>query len=287
MQYARFRGRRTMAIKSQILTADMPANAGSEIDRVTPTLCPQDRIVMRHNWYDLTFLHWIVPVEMLRPLIPAELEIDTYEGRAYVGLVPFTMRQVRPAWAPAFPPLSNFHETNVRTYVHLHGRSPGVWFFSLDAANSIAVRVARRLWKLPYHFARMSLIHERQIANLHRSSSLAPTVHYQSERVWPGPVPATCDLRCSPNGPVQPADVGTLEHFLVERYLLYAYRDRRLYCGQVHHTAYPLQTATVHRLQEKMSAAAGLRLPETAPIAHYASAVQVLIFPLRAVSGVE
>ncbi len=241
------------------------------IDRVTPTRCPAERMVMRQNWYDLTFLHWTVPVEQLRPLIPAQLDIDTYEGRAYVGLVPFTMRGVRPVWAPPCPPLSNFHETNVRTYVHLRGRDPGVWFFSLDAANTVAVRIARGVWQLPYHYARMRLT---QVVG---TSALC----YTSERLWPGPVPATCALRCTPNGPVRPAEVGTLEHFLAERYLLYAYRDGRLYRGQVHHAPYPLQTATVTELSESLLAAAGIARPDEPPLAHYAAGVQVRIFPLK------
>src|SRR4051812_19283047 len=113
-----------------------PSN-GIEIDRIAPTHRPSGRTVMRQNWSDLLFLHWEVPVEALRLLLPPGVELDTFEGRAYVGLVPFTMTGVRPTLLPAFPPLSNFHETNVRTYVHFQGRDPGVWFFSLDAANSI------------------------------------------------------------------------------------------------------------------------------------------------------
>jgi uncharacterized protein YqjF (DUF2071 family) len=263
----------------------MLAEAGEGIDRVTPTLCPADRMVMRQNWYDLTFLHWAVPVEQLRPLIPSELEIDTYEGRAYVGLVPFTMREVRPVWAPPFPPLSNFHETNIRTYVHLRGHDPGVWFFSLDAANAMAVRIARGVWKLPYHYARMKLTHETDASTGNGSGAIAPTIVYESERLWPTPLPATCALRCTPDGPVRPAEVGTLEHFLAERYLLYAYRDGRLYRGQVHHTPYPLQTATVHSLSENLMATAGIVRPDTAPLAHYAAEVRVRIFGLKGLRG--
>ena len=119
------------------------------IDRIAPTRLPSGPVVMYHRWVDLLFLHWPVPVEMLRPLIPAGLEIDTFEGVAYIGLVPFTMTKLRPWWGPPVPGLSNFHETNVRTYVHNKGRDPGVWFFSLDAAQSIAVKIARVFWDLP------------------------------------------------------------------------------------------------------------------------------------------
>jgi uncharacterized protein YqjF (DUF2071 family) len=129
------------------------------IDRIAPTLRPLERPVMRQNWRDLLFVHWPIPCESLRPLIPAPLELDLFEGTAYVGLIPFTMTGVRPIGLPAVAGLSSFHETNVRTYVHVGGRDPGVWFFNLEAANSIAVRLARRLFHLPYHYARMFLEH--------------------------------------------------------------------------------------------------------------------------------
>ena len=112
------------------------------IDRIAPTRRPEGRVAQRQSWLDLTFLHWRIPVAALRPLLPAALEIDTYEGDAFIGVVPFTMTGVRPLWAPPVPGISNFHETNVRTYVHLEGRDPGVWFFSLDAASRVAVTIA-------------------------------------------------------------------------------------------------------------------------------------------------
>jgi hypothetical protein len=128
------------------------------MDRVSPTRRPiGQRTVMWQRWADLLFLHWPVPPDELAALLPPGLTLDTFDGQAYVGLVPFTMTGVRPVWAPALPWLSHFHETNVRTYVHCRGRDPGVWFFSLDAANPVAVKIARALWKLPYHFARMRL----------------------------------------------------------------------------------------------------------------------------------
>jgi uncharacterized protein YqjF (DUF2071 family) len=224
---------------------------------------------MRMTWADLGFLHWEIPVAVLRPLVPDALEIDAFEGRAFVGLVPFTMKGVRPVWAPSVPWLSNFHETNVRTYVHHQGRDPGVWFLSLDAANPIAVVIARMLWKLPYHFARMRLQQE------------GAGVRYATDRRWPGPHPGACALRYEPTGPVAPAAVGTLEHFLAERYVLYAFARGRLFSGRVHHTPYPLQTARVEGLEENLLAAAGLARPSTPPLVHYASGVDVEVFALE------
>lgn len=227
---------------------------------------------MRQRWAELLFLHWRLPPRELRDLVPRELELDTFEGEAYVGLVPFTMTGVRPTWAPALPLLSSFHEVNVRTYVHYRGRHPGVWFFSLDAANSLAVLIARTLFKLPYHRARLRL--ERQGAR----------VAYACERLWPGPKPAACQLEYEVTGSPSPARPDTLEHFLAERYILYATARGKLYEGRVHHAPYPLQGARLRALDESLLAAAGLARPSHAPLAHYASEVEVELFGLQAVA---
>src|SRR5215470_10299103 len=112
---------------------------------------------MRQNWRELLFLHWEIRPDRVRRLVPPQLDLDLFEGTAYVGLVPFTMTGVRPVGLLPVPRLSRFHETNVRTYVHRAGRDPGVWFFSLDAANRLAVLGARIGFHLPYYHARMIL----------------------------------------------------------------------------------------------------------------------------------
>ena len=206
---------------------------------------------------------------MLRPLVPKRLEIDTHEGRAYLGLVPFTMTGVRPVWSPALPGLSSFHEVNVRTYVHLEGRDPGVFFLSLDASSRVAVLIARSTYSLPYRFARMSL-----------RRGPAGEVAYASERCWPGPKPAACSMRYWPAGPAGPAVPGTLEYFLAERYVLYTERRGRLVRGRVHHSPYPLQAAGLADLDECLVAAAGVHRGNEAPLAHYAKGVSVELFPL-------
>ncbi len=242
------------------------------IDRIRPTVAPPGRSAMRQRWSDLLFLHWPVPAEALRPMIPDALEIDTFEDTAFIGLVPFTMTGVRPSWAPSVPAISNFLEVNVRTYVHFQGRDPGVWFFSLDASQSLAVRIARRFWNLPYHFARMS-----------QSRSGDGSISYRSERLWPGPVAAGCDLSYRPGGAPSASELGTLEHFLAERYILYAMSRRGLVSGVVHHTPYPLQPASLTSLEETLIAATGIDRPQTAPLVHYASEVRVKVYPLRRV----
>jgi uncharacterized protein len=248
------------------------------IDRLAPTHRPQQRAVMRQKWRDLLFIHWPINPDALRPMIPSQLELDLFEGIAYVGLVPFTMIGVRPVGLPAMVGLSSFHETNVRTYVRVADRDPGVWFFNLEAANPLAVLLARRLFHLPYHYARMFLEHEASPQPLETSSIL-----YAGTRRWPGPLPASYSLRAAPDGPVKPALAGTLEHFLVERYILFTTWKSRTYQGRVHHTPYPLQSANLLSFDETLLAAAGIKRPEIAPFAHFAGGVDVEVFPLRSI----
>src|SRR4051812_29978695 len=123
--------------------------AVDSIDRISPTLEPDASAVMRQDWYHLLFLHWEVPPAELQQLLPPELTVDTFEGKAYVGLIPFTLTGVRPVLTPAIPGISSFHEVNVRTYVHRRGADPGIWFFSLDASSTLAVGAARVAYHLP------------------------------------------------------------------------------------------------------------------------------------------
>jgi uncharacterized protein YqjF (DUF2071 family) len=247
---------------------------GVEIDRVLPTRRPPGRAALRQRWAELLFLHWTVPAEALRPRLPLSLSVDTFEGRAYVGLVPFTMTGVRPLWAPPFSPWSDFRQVNVRTYVHLGGREPGVWFFSLDASNPLAVLMARFFFKLPYHLARMRFEYDGEGA-----------VRYTSDRR--GARPARCTVRCTPCGPAGVAPPGSLEYFLAERYVLYTQGRGSLYRGRVHHHPYPLQPARVDGLEETLLAAAGLTRPEEAPLAHYAREVSAEVFPLERLAPQE
>jgi uncharacterized protein YqjF (DUF2071 family) len=216
------------------------------VDREAPKRRPEQKSAGFHRWRTLSFLHWEVPAATLQPLVHPRLTIDTFEGRAFIGVVPFTMRDIRFFPLPRWPGMTNFHETNVRTYVHLDGADPGVWFFSLDAASRQCVAGARLTYHLPYHFAEMSL-DERDGA-----------IDYRSLRRWPGPTPARFDARVRLGGELGHAAPGTLDDFLCERYLLYSARGGRLYRGQVHHTPYPLREATLERLDETLVAQAGV-----------------------------
>jgi uncharacterized protein len=235
----------------------------AEIDRIAPTLRPAQPIVGYQRWRDLLFLHWPVPVEALRPLVPEPLSIDTYQSVAYVGLVPFWMVGVRPSWAPERSAF-RFLETNVRTYTHLEGRDPSVYFFSLEAASRVAVAVARARFGLPYFWARMGI---------RRDGS---RIEYRSRRVLGGR-PRTWAL-FEPGEHLGPAAPGTLEHFLIERYYLHVQRRGRLWRGQVHHQPYPLQRATLLGLRDELIGAAGLQQPTVPPpLVHYVKGVDVNI----------
>ena len=221
---------------------------------------------MHQDWHHLLFLHWEIPALELQAMVPPELTIDTFEGKAYVGLIPFTLSNVRPVLTPPIPFLSRFHEVNVRTYVHRGGADPGVWFFSLDASSVLAVDAARAFYKLPYFRAQIDF-HDFEFA----SKRDDPT----------GAKPADIYVRYRPaEGPVAPAAPGTLEHFLVERYLLYSMdKQHQLHRARVHHQPYPLQRVEVETLEETLVWAAGIRRPDSAPIRHYAREVNVDIDP--------
>jgi uncharacterized protein YqjF (DUF2071 family) len=248
-----------------------------QIDRIAPTLEPDQPTLLHQNWLHLLFLHWEVPPGELQALLPPRLTLDTYEGKAYVGLVPFTLNGVRPVLTPPLPWISAFHEINVRTYVHLKGRDPGVWFFSLDASSSIAVAAARAAYKLPYYDAEITF---------GASSGALPEISVQSRRTDErGTTPANSRLRYRPiEGPVAPAVPGTLDHFLCERYILYAEDEaRQLYRARVHHQPYPLQKAEVLEFEDTLVWAAGIKRPESPATRHYASEVNVKVYPLEKV----
>ena len=242
------------------------------IDRIAPTLTPDQSVVMYQNWHHLLFLHWEVPPAELQSLLPPGLDLDTHEGKAYVGLIPFTMTGVRPVLLPPLPGVSSFHEVNVRTYVHRNGADPGIWFFSLDASSALAVEAARAAYHLPYFDAQIEF--DEGEGPL---PELAFTSHRTDSR---GATPAHAHIRYAPvEGPFGPSPVGTLEYFLVERYILYTADEQRdLYRARVHHQPYPLQRAEVRELDETLVWAAGIRRSGDAPLRHYAREVNVRIY---------
>ena len=223
-----------------------------------PWPLPSSPWVMAQSWHELLFAHWAVPVDVIRPQVPAALTVDTFEGRAWLGVVPFRMTGVRLRFTPALPWLSAFPELNVRTYVSFRGK-PGVWFFSLDAANPLAVTAARAWFGLPYFRARMHCVEKEG------------WVRYRSERKHPGAPPAVLKASYRPLGNAFQPPGGSLEHFLTERYCLYATKSRgRIYRGEIHHPAWSLQAAEAEITENSMAEAAGVSLPSGRPLLHFA-----------------
>lgn len=238
-----------------------------------PWPLPRGPWVMAQTWHDLLFAHWPLPAAKLAPLIPSPLALDTYEGQAWLAVVPFRMSGVRPRGVPGMPWLSAFPELNVRTYVTAPGGSkPGVFFFSLEAANPIAVSAARRGFHLPYFRARMRL------------TDYGDHIAYTSTRTHTGAPPAAFVGRYGPTGGVYATTPGSLEHWLTERYCLYTVTGGgRLHRGDIHHAPWPLQPAQATLATNSMAAAAGIHLPDTPPLLHFARRLDVVVWPLTRV----
>jgi uncharacterized protein len=219
---------------------------------------------MLQSWKDLYFLHYSIEPEMVQALLPKGLTVDTFGGKAWVGLVPFWMTNIRFPWLPAVPGAHTFPETNVRTYVHREGKEPGVWFFSLDAANLLAVWWARRFFSLPYHFSEMTAS-EGSYSSRRRDGNAAHDLRFEIQSELPEPEP------------------GSLEFFLIERYLLYSVHRERLFTGLVYHEPYPLFGAKLLSGEETMLAATGL--PQR-PWEHvcYSPGVSVEVFGIQEVA---
>jgi len=223
------------------------------IDRLAPRLRPSGWPVLHQRWHGLVFLHWPMPAEALRALLPAGIEIDLFEGEAWVGVTPFSVSRMRPSLLPPLPLLSEAHEINVRVYVVRDG-VPGIWFPSLEITNPLAKWGARIAYRLPYFRAAM------------RVGQRGEAFSFQSERT--DAPPAAFDLEWRLGAPCAPAQPGTLEFFLIERYVLYSGAGGRLLRARIHHRPWPLREATVLRLASTLLDADGLPAPATPPLAH-------------------
>lgn len=236
-----------------------------------PWPMPAGPWLMTQSWHDLAFVHWPVDAKALRAALPAGIELDVFEGQAWLGVVPFHMTNVAPRGIPALPFVSSFPEINVRTYV-VAGGKPGVYFFSLDAGNPIAVGFARSLFHLPYYSAVMS-VEER-----------GEWMHYRSRRlIERDGAPVDFEARYRPTGPIVEPQPGTLEHFLTERYRLYTIdRDNRLLHVDIHHAPWPLQAGEIAIDDNTMIAPTGVRLPDMAPLVHFAKRQDVVTWRITA-----
>lgn len=241
-----------------------------------PWEIPDAPWVMRMDWAELLFAHWRLPADVVRRFVPPGLELDTFDGSAWVGVVPFRMENVRPRGLPRLPPTDEFPELNVRTYVRVGPRS-GVYFLSLDAASRAAVWGARRTFSLPYFHADMSCEIDDE-GRIEYRSRREPSAMFSHR----GARPATFRGRYGPTGPTFLAQQGSLEHFLTERYALFtggradlrdrtagrpcdASRDYELRCAEIHHAPWPLQPAWAELDECDLLQAAGLPQPDEPP----------------------
>ena len=228
---------------------------------------------MYQQWRDLLFLHWEYPAAAIQATLPDGLFVDTFGGQAYLGIVPFFMRNIRPRFLPAVPGISNFMELNLRTYVHDRMGVPGVWFYSLDANQWLAVKIARRLFHLPYEHARMT-------------SRRTPEgrIRYESLRTGQRATGASCLFDYAPGVDLPRPSPDSLEFFLIERYRLYSSIPAGLQRGAVFHQPYPLCRAEVMAWDEHLMLLNSFA-PTARPPDHVimSRGVDVTVFPLESV----
>lgn len=220
------------------------------------------------RWHDLLFAHWSIEPRVLRPLIPDKLELDLFDGRAWLGVVPFHMTGVVPRYTPELSCTSAFPEINVRTYVR-NSTHAGVYFFSLDATNRLAVRVARLWYKLPYYDARIDI------------ETSGETIDYRSTRTHAHAARAEFAASYNPVGQTFHAAPQSLEHFLVERYAMFsADRKGRVTRGDVHHLPWELQCAEAEIRVNTMTEQLGIELPQTQPVLHFAKRIDAVAWSI-------
>ncbi|HEX2350758.1 MAG TPA: DUF2071 domain-containing protein [Ktedonobacterales bacterium] len=227
---------------------------------------------MRQVWSDLLFAHWPTNAAGLAALLPRGLTLDTWEGEAWVGVVPFRMPYLSIRGLPDVPPFMRLLEINVRTYVTVGGK-PGVYFFSLDADNPITVEVARRWYSLPYLNARFDC------------DFSTPVVRYHVERTDSRAAPGVFRASYRPSSALRPAAPGSLEDWLTARYALYTSTRRgRLMRGDITHAPWSLAPAEAEIQQHTLAQSHGITLADTAPLLHYAERLDVLAWPITPIS---
>jgi len=224
---------------------------------------------MTQTWHNLLFAHWPCPLDELRPLIPAGLELDTFHGQAWVGVIAFRMTGIRLRGFPIVPAVERFPEINVRTYVTM-GNKPGVYFLSLDADNPTAIAIAKPWFHLGYRNASISF------------EMCEETVNFRSTRTQRGQPPADFLGSYKPISEMRNYPAGTLENWLTERYCYYSPNRRGdIYRGEVHHAHWPLHLAQAEIVTNTMALSHGILLPDTQPLLHYAHYMKALIWSAR------
>jgi uncharacterized protein len=229
-----------------------------------PIPMPSGPWIMKQNWHDLLFAHWAMAPEKVRPLVPRELDLDLFDGSAYIAVAPFWMSGIRGRFAPPLPFFRKFCELNVRTYVRYKG-VPGVYFFSLDAGSLPAVLGARATFKLPYFHAAMLI----------RSSG--ETYEYSSSRLQE-PRLANFYARYRPISPPRVREKSSIEYFFTERYCLYTVHQSKVLRAYIHHAPWQLQDAEAEFEINTMAQVSGIDLPESKPLLHFSRLMEVLVW---------
>lgn len=222
--------------------------------------------IMYQAWKELLFIHWEIEPHEIKHLIPEGLELDTFNGKAWIAVVPFMMRDIKPRYTFPVPWISYFLELNVRTYVKLNNK-PGVYFLSLEASNPLAVRIARKLFYLPYMDAKMSIIKRNGY------------FEYYSKRTHKNEPEAELHLKYKPISDIISYQHNSIEHWLTERYCLYSANEKgHIYIGEIHHKKWELQVAECEIITNTMTLAHGIKTPETKPLLHYSKNLEVVVW---------
>ncbi len=251
---------------------EAPARQAASLTRTAhrPWPLPSDSWVQGQTWERLLFAHWRVTEDELRPLVPPQIPLDTFDGSAWLGVTPFHLVGFRLRGMPPLPAASNFLELNVRTYVRWRGR-PGIYFFSLDCSSQTAVAAARRGYLLPYFQSEGSLEHRDE------------SWRFASRRVAShGRLTPTFRATYTPEGLPLPVTDGSLERWLTERYCLYVVRRGCVLSGEIHHRPWPLRAAGGEIERSSMTDPLGLTLRGD-PLLHFAERQDTLFWKLAEV----
>lgn len=265
-----------LALHGKPKSGNLDMRESLEITAHRPWPLPQGRWVMSQRWNDLLFAHWPIRIAEIEALLPPGLEADVFQGSAWLGIVPFWMDKIQMRGMPSIPGARTFPELNLRTYVRdQQTGTPGVYFFSLDAGNLLAVLVARGIFHLPYYWAQMSVKPrgEREFSfHSNRLMSRKP-VRFAARYRGLGPAHKLGQSR-----------LGTIEYFLTERYCLFSHDSLgRLTRANIHHVPWPLEEAEAEFEYNDLPGQVGLELPDTKPLLHYSRHLAVYVWPTELV----
>ena len=241
---------------------------------------PPGHWAMSQRWNDLLFAHWPLPPSTIAPLLPEWLEVDTFQSKAWLGVVPFWLERIQFRGVPTLPGTQGFPDLNLRTYVRdKFSGTPGIYCFSLEASNLMAVGVARTLFHLPYHWAEMRFEQqsEREFAfySRRRLSSDRPVI-FKARYRGLGPTRRLAEARA-----------GSLESFLMERSSLFSSnRAGQPIRSSLHSIPWPLEDAAAEIELNGLPASIGIELPNVEPVLHYARRLALYIWPAELVRPV-